>query len=337
MTAYRRDLPMPFAPAEIEPALARLLNAAAARGPASLALGGSAVGVSVMPAAAMAPDAVRIDLSVGAEACVLMVPPGLLAAAGLPGAGPDPALSALLLECALAEALGWMEGQLGATLALDSVSFDAALPGATGLRVVRGGEAFACLLRLGPVALSTLSAAIERRPPRPALSAVPVQLCLRAGVTELAFADLLTLAPGDAVLIEETGLAEGQIVVVAGERLAASAARSAEGVTLAARPSPAGADLFRRWCMKDGVTDGFDDPVDGELAELRVTLVFELGRRMATLSEIAALGPGSVVETGGGPDQSVDVLANGRRIGRGTIVSVGGSLAVQLQRIGPPA
>ncbi len=89
--------------------------------------------------------------------------------------------------------------------------------------------------------------------------------------------------------------------------------------------------------MKDGVTDGFDDPVESELAELRVTLVFELGRRMATLSEIAALGPGSVIETGGGPDQSVDVLANGRRIGRGIIVSVGGSLAVQLHRIGPPA
>ncbi len=84
------------------------------------------------------------------------------------------------------------------------------------------------------------------------------------------------------------------------------------------------------------MTDGSYDPADADVTELRVTLVFEFGRRMATLAEVAAFGPGSVLETGGGPDQSVDVLANGRRIGRGTVVLVGGAFAVQLHSIHVP-
>lgn len=82
--------------------------------------------------------------------------------------------------------------------------------------------------------------------------------------------------------------------------------------------------------------DGSHDPADADVTELRVTLVFEFGRRMVTLAEVAALGVGSVLETGGGPDQSVDVLANGRRIGRGTVVLVGGAFAVQLHSIHVP-
>jgi len=70
------------------------------------------------------------------------------------------------------------------------------------------------------------------------------------------------------------------------------------------------------------------------LDELPVRLDFELGQLELPLSEVAVLGPGHVFELARDENQPVDILANGRLIGRGRIVTVAGTLAVQIVHLG---
>ncbi len=63
-------------------------------------------------------------------------------------------------------------------------------------------------------------------------------------------------------------------------------------------------------------------------------MVFEVGRVELPLGELETLGSGYVFELQRDPDQAVDIVANGRRIGRGRLVEVAGAIGVQITRIG---
>ena len=67
--------------------------------------------------------------------------------------------------------------------------------------------------------------------------------------------------------------------------------------------------------------------------DLQVTLVFELGRRPATLAELRDLAAGHVIEVGKALSSPVAILANGQRIGTGELVKAGDALAVRILRL----
>ena len=73
---------------------------------------------------------------------------------------------------------------------------------------------------------------------------------------------------------------------------------------------------------------------DVELDDLPIKLVFEVGRCDMTLGAVRALGPGHVFALERDPAQSVDIVANGRRIGTGQLVRVGERLGVRVLRLG---
>ncbi|WP_245285380.1 type III secretion system cytoplasmic ring protein SctQ [Bradyrhizobium sp. WSM3983] len=72
-------------------------------------------------------------------------------------------------------------------------------------------------------------------------------------------------------------------------------------------------------------------PSESDFDEIEITLSFECGRWTVALGALRNISEGHVFELGrpfGGP---VDILANGRRIGRGDIVRIGEELAVRLR------
>ena len=75
------------------------------------------------------------------------------------------------------------------------------------------------------------------------------------------------------------------------------------------------------------------DVAESNLDDLPVKLVFELGRLDLSLREVRKLAPGAVVPLVRPIEESLDVIANGRRIGRGTLVQIGDSLGVRLTRL----
>lgn len=66
------------------------------------------------------------------------------------------------------------------------------------------------------------------------------------------------------------------------------------------------------------------------LAGVELTIAVELGRTRLPLREILRLEEGSVVELDRGPDQPVDILANGTLVARGEVVVVGDELGVRI-------
>ena len=72
---------------------------------------------------------------------------------------------------------------------------------------------------------------------------------------------------------------------------------------------------------------------DGTLDDLEVTLVFEIGRRFVDLAELRSIAPGYVFPMTQDASAPVDILATGRRKGRGEIVRIGETLGVRVTRL----
>jgi type III secretion protein Q len=79
------------------------------------------------------------------------------------------------------------------------------------------------------------------------------------------------------------------------------------------------------WSM--GNPTEFSDP---DLDDLPVRLVFELGRVELSLGELQRMAPGALVPLGRSVDEPLDIMANGRRLGRGKLVQIGDSLGVRI-------
>ncbi len=69
------------------------------------------------------------------------------------------------------------------------------------------------------------------------------------------------------------------------------------------------------------------------LADLEVTVNFELERKLMTLAEIAALTPGAAFPLGVDPLAPVTLTTGGRPIARGRLVDMGGVLGVQITAV----
>jgi type III secretion protein Q len=87
--------------------------------------------------------------------------------------------------------------------------------------------------------------------------------------------------------------------------------------------------------MQDNAQDASNSsaPEASDLDDLPVRLVFEVGRLELLLSEIRRLAPGALLPLARPLDDAVDIVANGRRIGRGTMVSIGDSVGVRVTRL----
>lgn len=302
------------------------------------------------------PAAILLGWTAGACRGELMLPGWLVerllrAVEPAPRSTLDAATRLLLLELALEQPLGRLEAALGAAVQLttptpapahgspaDGSPADASPVDASGAsdRVAVGldgdldGEAFTAALHLPRAALDRLrrlatALTLAPRPVEP-----PLILAVRIGIARLGIGMLRTLAAGDAVLVEAAG--RHRAALVAGEHLAALAALVGNTLTLEA-PLRAAASLgLEEWTMTAS-RDAALAPEDASVDALQVTLVFELSRQAATLAEVRALGVGHVITLDAAAEPTVSVLANGRRIGQGTLVQVGDALAVRLTRL----
>ena len=88
---------------------------------------------------------------------------------------------------------------------------------------------------------------------------------------------------------------------------------------------------FWEWSM--GNPTEFSGPTGlhySDLDDLPVRLVFEVGRVELSLGELQRLAPGALVPLARAVDEPLDIMANGRRLGRGTLVQIGESLGVRI-------
>lgn len=68
----------------------------------------------------------------------------------------------------------------------------------------------------------------------------------------------------------------------------------------------------------------------GMLSDVAVPLVVELGRVSVSAADVMALRPGQVIELNRSPNEAVDLVVDGKRLGRGELVEIDGELGVRI-------
>ncbi|MBV9559151.1 MAG: type III secretion system cytoplasmic ring protein SctQ [Bradyrhizobium sp.] len=288
---------------------------------------------------------VPLTINVDDEPVELMLPRPLLefligtadGALSLERLRPDHA--GLVIEFVLADALGAIERVTGWKLEVRSVGapassrHDATRAALSAAIVADGLGRWPCELRLPPrlaVKLAhhlDLAAGLEE--PLPTL---PVALCLRVAAVTLTAAELHGLSAGDVVLLD-AHCPGGSAVAVFGEHWLAPVALDDAGARLTAAPIPGRGSQWE-WIMekqRDAAKGAAPEATD--LDALPVQVVIELGRLELELAEVRRLAPGAILPLTRPLDEPLDIIANGRRIGRGTLVRIGDSTGIRITRL----
>jgi type III secretion protein Q len=288
-------------------------------------------------------DACRVEITVdGAPATLIVARPLIKALVGALDRDQgvdhlDPRHLALVLELALGGALSTLEKGLGWRLAIGSVgaSSDAADdPASLAFRIVVDGlGSFSGALSLPPLYAIGLARFLDRCAggvvPEIAL---PVPVSVRIGAVTCSVGETATLLPGDVVMADDHCREARTAVAVLAEHLAAPVEVTADGARLIALPARVQGSIWE-WSMESG---GGGSPADLEktdLDDIPVKLVFELGRVELSLAEIRQLAPGALLPMSRLVEESVDISANGRRIGRGSLVRIGNNVGVRITRL----
>jgi type III secretion protein Q len=245
--------------------------------------------------------------------------------------------AALLLEFAMSQPIEVLEAALGWSISLSSVAKGAGQRESTREAFVplslqvQGLGKFGCLLRLEPPYLLALSRYLDRISAMPQRQfELPVPVHLRWATAELTWSELRRLAPGDIVLTDHACAQPGTAVAVFGDHLVAPVELLRSGYRVTGKPRPArGTGL--QWTLDRDVDTGHAQ--EGGSREVPVRLFFQLGRLEADTSTIRELGSGAMLPLARPLEEGLDIVANGKVIGRGQITTVGDAIGIRVVRI----
>jgi type III secretion system YscQ/HrcQ family protein len=328
----------------IAPSHVQALNAVYRRRPALAAtIGGRQTSIiAAWPPPDRRPDVShRVALRLDGEAGELWLPQSLLdilvgsvdPALSLDRLGPDRA--AIILEFALESVLAAVEMNLGCKLAVDSFSGqverlenDGQLPLFFTL-VIKGLVTAGCELRIPPDYALRLAEGLDRHAgiSRSVLD-LPIPVCLRVAAANLAAGEIERLSPDDVVLVDASCEPGHAVIAVIGERFVAPVALAPEGYRLAAHPMP-GATSSWAWSMPtDAMAAAWE--ADAETDNRPLHVLFEIGRFELPASQVKQLAPNFLLPLEPPPDQTVDIVVDGQRIGRGTLMRIGNRTGVRV-------
>lgn len=235
---------------------------------------------------------------------------------------PQP-LQSLLLEQALIPWLEPLEQVLGEPLTLDAEPqpWDFML---TLQLSVAGAPAGVLGLGLGTAAGEALAALLERhlQPARHALPTLQLGLALQRGWQTLSLAELRSLQPGDVLMLDCPADADGLLVLGNGHRQARF------------KRQQSGLELLEAWQPINPTMENAmgQDADDAQLDDVPLTVVCQIGSLELPLGQLRELGEGSVLALPDGDAQRVELMVNGRCVGRGELVAIGEGLGVRLTR-----
>ncbi|WP_343314998.1 FliM/FliN family flagellar motor switch protein [Brucella sp. BE17] len=294
------------------------------RAPITLKLGERAVSVTFEEAPAKS-DMLSFPVQIGDAICQLHIPNELgfwlQQSLHLSGrlADEQEMQRALLLELACLDLCQKIETQLGETVRVGEGK-PGKLSLVTGIRIVSGDEGYLCRLAMPKELGGLLADALDRlqAPEPPDLSGHCVAVVVTAGSQELFLNELDGLRPGDIVMLEGS-----QPAIVIEGKLAAAVEFNHNSVVLACPLAP----LPMR------------EPLPSKNGKVRkkqanpICLAFEFGRITISLSEVEALVPGSRLPLAIIDTDRVDIIRDGKRIGRGEIVKIGEGTGIRVTHL----
>ena len=239
-----------------------------------------------------------------------------------------PTLQSVLFEQALLPWIEPLEQLLGETLSLDTDPQPGDLTLTLQLQV--DGQPLGLLsLELSAAAGEAVASLLERylQSARHSLPALHLGLALQRGWQSLSLAELRSLQPGDVLMLDCPTDADGLLVLGNGHRQARFKRQQSR------------LELLEALQPINPTTENAmgHDADDAQLDDVPLTVICQIGSLEMPLGQLRELGEGSVLNLPEGDAQRVELMVNGRCIGRGELVAVGDGLGVRLTRFASPS
>ena len=195
--------------------------------------------------------------------------------------------------------------------------------------MIEGLVTTGCELRIPPDYALRLAEGLDRHAgiSRSVLD-LPIPVCLRVAAANLAAGEVERLSPDDVVLVDASCEPGDAVIAVIGERLVAPVAAAPEGHRLATHPIP-GATSSWAWSMPTDAMAGAWE-ADAETDNRSVHVLFEIGRFELPASQVKQLAPNFLLPLEPPHDRTVDIVVDGQRIGRGTLMRIGNRTGVRV-------
>ncbi|RUM07852.1 FliM/FliN family flagellar motor switch protein [Rhizobium chutanense] len=167
------------------------------------------------------------------------------------------------------------------------------------------------------------------RLPRRTLDSLPTMVSIRRGYAVLSAGEIRSLRLGDGIVIDAA--AGETIFAVTGERYLATCMRSDKGAVLSEPLLSTPTGPMRHFMANDTVDQELQgEPRPSAVDSIPIKLVFDAGRLELPLRTLETIGEGYVFNLDRPLTDAVDIIAQGRVIGRGEIISVDGLSAVRV-------
>lgn len=237
----------------------------------------------------------------------------------------------LWLEYAFLALIERLEAALGEPVTLRSATTERTCTPVAFFELELDDDSFFIPCAVGAAHAEAFAALLARFWPARTASANAVPLAARwiGGHQDLTLAELRSLRRGDAVML--VGGNTAQIVI--GDHLTARAAGDRPQLLTALQPMIRDGDIFMAEPSEPEESDEAHDPESGadqRLDDIAIRLTCQLGRLDMPLRDVRELGEGSVLALDKPPESAVDILLNGRRMGRGSLVRIGESIGVRI-------
>jgi type III secretion protein Q len=245
----------------------------------------------------------------------------------------------MLLELALLAPIKALESRLRTEIRVERridtiASIDAFVPlqlRVSGLPTIDASIEFFVDRQIVPAIASVLG---DLAAPNSGMEQLPIPVRIDVGGADLTVAELRSLRPGDVILTDRDSNRAGATVAVVAERVRWNTERTASGFRVVSRLVGVRTDPAGVWFMQQP-TDALQRPAveEADLEQLPIRVVFEVGRLDMTLAEVRRLAPGYVLSLAKPSDTAVDIVANGRKIGHGSLLKIGDSIGVRVERL----
>ena len=175
-----------------------------------------------------------------------------------------------------------------------------------------------------------LSAFKPETPPLPGLDGIGITAAFALGQIHIPVRDLKQLEPGDILIPDQwfPDQNQGRLII---PPLSYRFSFDTEGTP---GKGPTHITLLEKGVRR---VDGHIKKTDDTIEDLEVNITFEVERRTMTLAQVRKLAAGTLIPLGLSPETGVmvDIVAGGKCLTRGRVVSLGESLGIQV--LGVPA
>ena len=251
---------------------------------------------------------------------------------------------AMLLELAWLSWIEPLETLLGAPLRVTGVAAIATPHPIVVPVQIRMGEADAMIaeLHLGAEAAEQVAEWLaQHTTPQPdPLEALRLLLAVESAEAPLTLSELRSLQPGDVVMLDSPSDKEVRLRLLGanpdGQRFETRARRTGERLECLAPLVAVNPDRNDVMTELSASAPAAASDLDVALDDLPLKLVCQVGSVELTLAQLREMGPGSLLQLTSTAHEGVDLMVNGRRVGRGELVSIGDGLGVRLLGFNAP-